>query len=202
MISSRSILLAVALAAFGGAGTASAADVAFSASLSESEQKTIGLSQLSSAQWTALDAAVKHDVTLARQGNVPAFANSFSERRTPEERQKIGLSLLTATQVAQLDSAVARAIASGSQISARDLTYTPRTGSIVAVQFPGRKWETHGYAEFTVGSTSGRGSFYGGAFNVTTTDPTGKFTASFTMSEYRGKGLPYYCDYGYPWYRY
>lgn len=199
MLSARTALLSL-LALCGGTTACFAETFApiFSMSLADTEQKAIGLSSLSLDQVDALDAAVKHDVTLAQQGNVPAFANSFSQRRTPGEREKLGLTLLSGEQVARLDTAVARTIANqphaGTSSFARS---TAPASPIIAVQFPRRKWDTHGSAEFTVGSTSGHGSFYGGALNVNTTDPSGSFTASVTVSEYHGKGLYPYCRDGY-----
>ena len=210
----RFALLSVVLAA-GGAGCLRAADTGtgstsaanFTSALPAWAKNADGLHKLTAEQQKALNDAVAHDISLAQQGDTVAFANSFSARRTEAQRTALGLNQLSFEQLNHLNDDVAHAIAYRPQLSVAPPA--PRgEGSMVnagAIASFKRPWQTHGELSLTVGGSK-RGTFYGGTAEIDETDPSGNFTLSVAVSQFRGKGLPYCYDgpyaYGYGPYRY
>lgn len=74
----------------------SAATGGFISTLTNEQQATAGLIRLSADEQTELNALVARDVSLARQGNVRAFAGTFLSRRHGDEAWLAGLDRLTA----------------------------------------------------------------------------------------------------------
>jgi hypothetical protein len=187
-------------------GTASASAASFTSGLPAWAKNADGLNKLTAEQQKALNDAVAHDISLAQQGDTVAFANSFSARRTEAQRAALGLNQLSFEQLNHLNDDVAHAIAYRPQLS---VAPAPRgEGSMVnagAIASFKRPWQTHGELELTIGGSK-RGTFYGGTAEIYETDPSGNFTLSVAVSQFRGKGLPYCYDgpyaYGYGPYRY
>jgi len=171
-----------------------AADTSFSSDLPAWAKNADGLNKLTPDQLKAVNDAVAHDISLAQQGGTVAFANSFSARRTDAQRNELGLNQLSFEQLNHLNDDVAHAIAYRPQLSVAPIPVSNsnlvNAGAIASFKRP---WETHGELSLTVGGSK-RGSFYGGSAAVSTTDPSGKFTLSVAVSEYKGKGLPYCYD--------
>eukprot|EP01034_Spumella_vulgaris_P008328 gene8328-10602_t len=72
--------------------TARAEDPAsFTAKLDPADQTAAGLAKLSPAQLAALDTQIAREITVARQGDVIAFARSFMARRTGDQLTAAGL---------------------------------------------------------------------------------------------------------------
>jgi hypothetical protein len=183
----------VACAALLWAASARAADDGFCENLSPQESASAGVSKLTAEQAAALDALVSHDVTLAQQGGVTAFASPFLARHTEGERESAGLGGLTEKEQATLDRIVARSIALGPPPE-QPFAYSPPKAkpspspSKVQVSAPLRA-EVHGDVSFTVGGGSHGRSFYGTSADVSVTDPTGRFTVGVGFDEFKGKGL-------------
>jgi hypothetical protein len=162
-----------------------AADVApFTDSLSSTEQPAMGLTKLSAAQRTVLNAQVLYDITLARQGEVSGFATTFTQRRTATERAADGLDLLSNNERQQLDAFVARAIA---QPAGPVLTHLARHRDEAEVTT--YRPEIHGEMTLVAGAGSHGSSFYGGALTGIYDDPARKFSVAATYAEIHSKGI-------------
>lgn len=160
----------------------------FSQSLAPAAWTSVGFSKLTAAQTAALDALIQHDVQSARQGDVVAFAKSFTARRTPEEFKRAGLDRLTAAERAKLDDLVAAEVAK--RPTEAFMPYVPNAITTQAIEEMKPKLQVHGDVSMFVGSTSHRGSFYGGSFDAYVVDPAHRFSLSVGMAQVRGKGAP------------
>lgn len=182
--------LALATAAFAADGTGG-----FTATLSSEQQTAAGLTRLSADEQTALNALVAREVSLARQGNVKAFAGTFSGRRKPAELKSAGLDRLAPEELAQLDRLVATAIAAGPTQPALAPRLKP---SDVARN---DRLEVHGQVSFAYGWGSGgremrAGSIYTEIHDKQTGTILGLGYSQFSGDGWWGYGDPYY-DYGY-----
>lgn len=160
-------------------------DLGFTQSLSLAEQNASGLAKLSPVERTALDAQISREITLARQGDVVAFAKSFNTRRTPGQVADAGLAALSPTERAQLDAVIARAIAQRSPTTLARFEKKPGD----AVETTTYRPQIHGEVSLTYGTAGGGRSFYGGSLTAILDDPAHHLTVSFTYAEYHGKGL-------------
>ncbi len=186
------LVVAAAVVSAAGGSCLRAADTAFTAALPAWAKNADGLNKLTPAQVDALNNAVAHDITLAEQGETVAFANSFSARRTEAQRATLGLNQLSFEQLNHLNDDVAHAIAYRPRLSVTPIGEAPMVNAGAVASFK-RPWQTHGEVSLTVGGSK-RGSFYGGTAEVDETDPSGNFTLSVAISQFRGKGLPYCYD--------
>lgn len=178
-------ILTLLLAVSAGAQT----QATFTQKLLPADWKAAGLMRLSAQQTAALDALIQHDIQSARDGDVVAFSKSFTDRRTPEEITRSGINLLTASERAQLDRLVAGAVAAKPTTAFMASVPASPIGA-EAIQELKPKPEVHGEVSMFVGSTSHRGSFYGGSFDAVVIDPSHRFSIGVGMSEVRGKGAP------------
>jgi hypothetical protein len=160
-------------------------DTPFTDSLSSSEQTAMGLAKLSAAQRTALNAQVQHDLTLARQGDVPGFANTFTQRRTAVERTAAGLNLLSHDERRQLDAFVAGTIAQPATLASLAHYSKPSNAVEVTTYRP----EIHGEMTLFAGAGSHDSSFYGGAITGIYDDPAHNFSIAATYAEIHSKGI-------------
>ena len=165
-------------------------DLAFTQSLSVAEQNASGLAKLSAVERAALDAQISREITLARQGDVVAFAKSFNTRRTPEQFAAAGLATLSPAERAQLDAVIARAVAQRPPTTLGRFDKKPGD----AVETTTYRPQIHGEVSLTYGTAGGGRSFYGGSLTAILEDPAHHLTLSFTYAEYHGKGLaPFDC---------
>jgi hypothetical protein len=175
----------------------------FSDSLTPEQLSSTGLKRLSDTQIASVNALVDRELGLAQQGAVRGFAKSFCERRSRGELEATGLLSLAEDERAFLDGIVAERIAQTSQPVAQGTT-THGQG----VAFPKNRsaLEVHGSVTFMVGSNFKGGSFYGGAFETTMSDRSGRMSLTLGYSELHGKGMPlcgaYPYDYPYGYYSY
>ncbi len=169
---------------------AAPSEIPFTASLSPAEQTASGLAKLSATERAALDAQIARELTLARQGDVVAFAKSFNTRRTSEQMSTAGLTALTSDERAQLDTVIARAVAQRPPTTLR--RFDKKTDD--AVETTTYRPQIHGEVSLTYGTAGGGRSFYGGSLTAILDDPAHHLTVSFTYAEYHGKGLsPFGC---------
>lgn len=185
-------LLAVATAAFASDGTGG-----FTATLSADEQTAAGLTRLSADEQTTLNTLIAREVSLARQGNVKAFAGTFSSRRKPHERTAAGLDRLSPAELEQLDRLVATAIAAGPAPVALPRRLKP---SDVARN---DRLEIHGEVALAYGWGSGgrdmrAGSLYTEIYDKQTGVTLGLGYSQFSGDGWWGYGDPYYYDYAPP----
>jgi hypothetical protein len=159
-------------------------DTRFTDTLSSPEQAAMGLAKLSSAQRTALNAQVQHDITLARQGDVTGFATAFTQRRTATERTDAGLELLGNGERQQLDALVARTIA---RPATAVLTHFSQHKDEVEVTT--YRPEIHGEMTVFAGAGSHGSSFYGGSITGIYDDPNHNFSVAATYAEIHSKGV-------------
>ncbi len=165
-----------------------AADGGFTATLSVAQQTGAGLGLLSAGEQMVLNALVAREVSLARQGNVRAFAGTFSSRRQPEERAAAGLERLTADELAQLDLLVTAALAAGPILPTapgllrdKDLTAPDRL-------------EIHSAVSVTYGVGPGGRSLRGGSFSTNIRDRETSVSVGIGISHYEGDGYWLYDD--------
>mgnify|MGYP001550237427 FL=1 len=163
------------------------AEAAFIAALSADDQAAAGLPKLTASERAELDRQIAREITLARQGDVIAFAKPFGDRRTSAQITATGLSRLSAGERTELDALVARAVAR------RPVTaftrYSKKSADDDAVETVTYRPQLHGQISLTYG-TAGRGrEFYGGSSTTIYDDPAHGFAAAFTYAEYHGKGL-------------
>lgn len=185
-------LAAAALALF--TATIHAEDTpAFTAKLDAADQTAAGLAKLSPAQLAALDTQIAREITVARQGDVIAFARSFMSRRTGDQLTAAGLTALTPEERTALDNVVARAVAQRPAVVVKTLAAKTKEDDAV-VETVTYKPQIHGEVSLTYGMASGGRNFYGGSFTAIYDDPQHNFTAAFTYAEYHGKGLLPYDD--------
>jgi hypothetical protein len=183
-------LITFAVASFAADGTGG-----FTATLSSEEQTAAGLTRLSADEQTTLNTLVAREVSLARQGNVKAFAGTFSSRRKPAERTMAGLDRLTPTELEQLDRLVATAIAAGPAPATLPRRLRPDD---VAVRE--NRLEIHGEVTLAYGWGSGgrdmrAGSLYTEIYDKQTGVTLGLGYSQFSGDGWWGYGDPYYyCD--------
>jgi hypothetical protein len=188
-------LLFVVALAFASASFAADGTGGFTATLSVDQQSAAGLTRLSADEQTNLNTFVAREVSLARQGNVKAFAGTFSSRRKPAERAIAGLDRLSAAEIEQLDRLVATAIAAGpaqlslpQRLKPKDVARNDRL-------------EIHGEVSVAYGwGRGGRemraGSIYTEIYDKETGLSLGLGYSQFSGDGWWGYGDPYY-DYGY-----
>lgn len=162
------------------------AETSFITSLAVSDQALAGVEKLTEAERTELDRQIALEITLARQGDVVAFAKTFGDRRTPAQMTEAGLHRLSTEERAQLDRFVARAVANrpapvitrrvakNNDDAAETITYRP---------------QLHGEVSLTYGTAGHGREFYGGSFTTVLEDPSRRLAIGFTYAEYHGKGL-------------
>lgn len=174
-------------------GIALAAEGGFIATLSTEQQAAAGLNHLSADEQTTLNTFVAREVSLARQGNVKAFAGTFSSRRKPAETTAAGLDRLAPEQLAQLDQLVANAIAAGptqpvlpQRLKAKDVTRNDRL-------------EIHGQVSLAYGWGSGGREMRAGSIYTEIYDKQTGTTLGIGYSQMSGDG---WWGYGYPDWRY
>lgn len=175
-----------------------AASSAFTEDLTPQEKLASGLAVLAPGEISALDRMVAQDEDLAREGGVPGFGIAFTERRTTKESAEAGLARLSLAQKARLNALVAFAIANPQlelphfrprPAMARPSQPAPPAVPVsIAPSVP--RPEIHGELSFMIGGGKG-GSFYGGALDLSVSDPSGAFSATFGISELRGRGFAY-----------
>lgn len=174
-------------------GIALAAEGGFIATLSTEQQAAAGLNHLSADEQTTLNTLVAREVSLARQGNVKAFAGTFSSRRKPAETTAAGLDRLAPEQLAQLDQLVANAIAAGptqpvlpQRLKAKDVARNDRL-------------EIHGQVSLAYGWGSGGREMRAGSIYTEIHDKQTGTTLGIGYSQVSGDG---WWGYGYPYYDY
>jgi hypothetical protein len=182
-------LLSLATAVFAAEGNGG-----FTATLSSDEQTAAGLTRLSADEQTTLNTLVAREVSLARQGNVKAFAGTFSSRRKPAERAMAGLDRLSPTELEQLDRLVATAIAAGPAPVALPRPLKPND---VAARKD--RLEIHGEVTLAYGWGSGgrdmrAGSLYTEIYDKETGVTLGLGYSQFSGDGWWGYGDPYYCE--------
>lgn len=168
-------------------------------SVASEERDSCGVSKLAEAQQKRLGELIQRDLDAARQGDVTGFAKTFTQRRTARETEECGLGLLTEQERARLDALVANRMLSGGRSIVTTASRTAASDDFVEVYK--RKGTVHGSVSFMVGTSGGGRNFYGGAADVSYTDPSGKTTTTVGYSYLKGKGLPCpYYDRAYgPW---
>lgn len=168
-----------------------AAEGGFTATLTSAQQSAAGLTRLSAEEQIALNTLVAREVTLARQGNVKAFAGTFSSRRRPEERTAAGLDRLSASEIETLDQCVAAAIAAGpvpptapQKLQDKDVARKDRL-------------EVHGTVSLAYGWGSGGREMRAGSLYTTIHDRETGTTLGLGLSRISGDGWWGYpcCDY-------
>lgn len=186
-------------AALAFAPLACAADGAggFAATLSSEQQTAAGLTRLSADEQTTLNTLVAREVSLARQGNVKAFAGTFSSRRKPAERAAAGLDRLSVDELEQLDRLVANAIAAGPAQPAMPRRLKP---SDVARN---DRLEIHGEVTLAYGWGRGGRDMRAGSLYTEIYDKETGVTLGLGYSQFSGDGWwryddPYYYDYDLP----
>ncbi len=180
-------LLSLATAAFAADGNGG-----FTATLSTDEQTAAGLTRLSADEQTTLNTLVAREVSLARQGNVKAFAGTFSSRRKPAERTMAGLDRLTPAELEQLDRLVATAIAAGPAPA-----MLPRRLKSSDVAARENRLEIHGEVTLAYGWGSGgrdmrAGSLYTEIYDKQTGVTLGLGYSQFSGDGWWGYGDPYW----------
>lgn len=190
------------------ATAASAATGGFIATLSSEQQTAAGLVHLSADEQTTLNTLVAREVSLARQGNVKAFAGTFSSRRKPSETTAAGLDRLAPEELAQLDQLVATAIAAGPTQPS-----LPQRLNSKDVARAENRLEVHGQVSLAYGWGSGGREMRAGSLYTEIYDKQTGTTLGIGYSQmsgdgwwgygypdygYGGYGYPYYWDYGAP----
>lgn len=165
--------------------------VPFSQILTPDERTAVGYSHLSGAQVDAIDTLVARDLTLARQGDVVAFAKGFTDRRAPEERVRAGIDQLTPDERARLDALVATVIAARPMTAVFQRAATDSDAGAVK-RLPSQA-EVHGSVSLFYGRSSGGGSLYGGSVDTWITDPTKRWTLGVGYSEVHTNGMRREC---------
>jgi len=155
-------------------------------------------------QLASLDAQIQREISVARQGDTPAFSASFTHRRTPQQRKDAGLDQLTTPELRRLDELVAAAVATKPAPTGPAITKpyvsTPPGGDWVEVT--PKKLEVHGEVTLAYMWGSGGRSGYGASMATTISDPDRKFVATIVLSQFNFKGRgthrpgEYGCDYG------
>lgn len=164
-----------------------AAEIRYTDSLSPDARQAAGLTTLNESQLAGLNAAILHEATLARQGNIRGFAGTFTGRRTAAEREALGIDKLTEEQRRSLDAFVATVLA-----GAPDAPIPVVTGRSTAAG-PGipttvNRPSVHGSVTAMYGWGSGGYSAYGGALEATYHDPANNWTATTVVSNVRSSG--------------
>jgi len=170
----------------------------FSDTLTPEQINATGLKRLNDTQLASVNALVDRELKLATQGEVRGFAKSFCERRSRGELEATGLLNLREEEKAMLDSVIADRLSESVHPSPQ-ASNEPGRG----VAFPKNRsaLEVHGSVSFIVGSNFKGGSFYGGAFETTLSDRSGRMSLTLGYSELHGKGMPLWNAYpcGYPY---
>lgn len=175
-------LLAGMLAAF--CPALPAAEGGFTTTLSAREKGEAGLTALSAAELTALDALVAEDLARARQPDTAALPGTLAERHPDDRAHAAGLDRLTPAQLARLDELIAASVYTRPTPKTR-----PRLGlkdsEVLSEQ---GRLRVHGGMSVTVGGGSGR-SFHGSSAWVSYYDPVTGIGLGFSFSHYSGDGL-------------
>ncbi|MFT3869776.1 MAG: hypothetical protein QM715_15105 [Nibricoccus sp.] len=176
----------------------------FTASLTEENKVAIGFAKLSAEQLASLDAQVQREISVARQGDTPAFSTSFTRRRSPQQRKDAGLDQLMTPELKRLDELVALAVANRpappGPLITKPFVSTPPGGDWVEIT--PKKLEVHGEVTLAYMWGSGGRSGYGASMATTVSDPDGKFAFTVVLSQFnfngRGSHRPgeYGCDCG------
>ncbi len=171
---------------------ARAETTSFTANLTEENKTALGLAKLTPEQITSLDAQITREISVAHQGDTPAFSTTFTHRRSPQQRKEAGLDRLMTPELVRLDALIAAALATKPAPIGPTITQPATTApSSDWVEITPRKMQVHG--EVTLAYMWGSGGREGiGASMVTTvTDPSGKSSFTLGLSQFRGKGLYY-----------
>lgn len=184
--SARGLLAAVFLLTL----VARAEPTNFSASLTDENKNLIGLAKLTPEQIASLDAQVAREISVARQGDTPAFSTPFTKRRTPQQRKAAGLDQLMTPELKRLDSLVAHAVANRPAPAAPLITKphvsTPPGDGWVEVT--PKKLEVHGEVTLAYMWGSGGTSGYGASMATTVSDPDDKYAVTLVLSQFHFKG--------------
>lgn len=181
-------LLTFPLVAKLGAETQSAPS--FVSTLSAENVAATGMRHLTPAQRATLDRLVQHEIKLARDGDVVAFAGTFYSRRTPDERAAAGLDTLTPAERDRLDVQIAKEIAQRPVPVNLVSPLRPSSSGLNAVQVSSPvQSEVHGSVTLTYGAGNGGSSFYGGEMDLNYVDPAHKFSAEISYAEFHGRGI-------------
>jgi hypothetical protein len=194
-------LIAVALLL---ALSANAETASFTSTLTEENKAATGVAKLSPDQLVSLDTQVAREVSVARQGDTPAFSTPFTRRRSPQQRKDAGLDQLMTPELRRLDELVALAVANRpappSPLITKPFVSTPPGGDWVEVT--PYKLDVHGEVTLAYMWGSGGRSGYGASMVTTVSDPAGKFAFTVALSQFNFKGRgthrpsDYGCDYG------
>ena len=154
----------------------------FTAGWTAEERVAMGWEKLSAGERAALEKLIAKEVTLARQGNVTAFAGTFISRRNEEERTAAGLGALSTSEKYQLDRLVARALAT---LPAQPPVTVARSAAGVEVMVTPFKWVAHGFVQLEYGWGSGDREYKAATVAVTQENPrTGTaFTFAYTVMD-------------------
>ena len=187
-------VLAFALVGLGSPDATARADntPGFTTRLDSSERAAAGLVKLSPDQLVALDTQIARELTVARQGDVVAFARSFMSRRSSDQSTAAGLPALSPLERTELDRLVARAVAQRPPVIVRSLAAKAKEDE--AVETVTYKPQIHGEVSLVFGTAGGGRNFYGGSFTAIYDDPQRNLAVAFTYAEYHGKGLFPYDD--------
>ena len=186
---SQTFLVLAALAVFTlFTSTSRADDRRFSATLNASDSAQIGLPRLSSDQIAVLDALVRNDINTAEFQRQPRPA-LFSQRLSASERHSAGFELLNETELSQLDAGVERFAQPVTNDSgqATALNSPAKDGNPTSFQLK-RAPEIHGAVTLMVAVGSHGYSAYGGAIDLTYTDPDHHFMIGVGYSEVHSSG--------------
>lgn len=169
------------LLALFGAASAPAQTGGFSATLTIAQRTATGLDRLTEEERTALNGFIATEVSLARQGNVRAFAGTFSGRRSAAEKSAAGIDRITPAELATLDELVAQAIAAGpvqptvpQKLTAKDVAKTDRL-------------EVHGEVSLAYG-WSRHGDYRAGSLYTTIYDPVTGVALGIGIAQSYGDG--------------
>lgn len=196
----RGLIAAVLLLAV----SARAESTTFMSTLTEENKTATGLVKLTPEQLASLDAQIQREISVAHQGDTPAFSTSFTRRRSPQQRKEAGLDQLMTPEIRRLDELVALAVATkpapmGPTIT-KPFVSTPPGGDWVEIT--PKKLEVHGEVTLAYMWGSGGRSGYGASMATTVSDPDGKFAFTVVLSQFNFKGRgahrpsDYGCDYG------
>ena len=182
-------VLAFALVGLGSPDATARADntPGFTTRLDSSERAAAGLVKLSPDQLFALDTQIARELTVARQGDVVAFARSFMSRRSADQSTAAGLPALSPLERTELDRLVARAVAQRPPVVIKTLAAKAKEDE--AVETVTYKPQIHGEVSLVFGTAGGGRNFYGGSFTAIYDDPQRNLAVAFTYAEYHGKGL-------------
>ncbi len=151
-----------------------------------------GLEKLSPDQRTSLEQQIEKEISLARSGNVTAFATSFITRRTPAQRTAAGLDQLSPSELASIDQHVSRALANRPTYSYTHTKVTPNS-----IETETAKAKISGSVSMTYGTDGHGNNFYGGEVTTVWESPSRQVAIAITLARYKGDGVLLHSGRGY-----